>query len=262
MTARLTKKTTESRFPAKPSEAGADDERGLEQALPAHGPRVGAAPSAPVDVLERISGVLRRYMTEPSVRAVVARADATTGTSRRGLEAAERPAFFAAIERAAAPFLVPRQQALLRGELEFELALSIGASEEPAASAAESVAVRNEWDVSLARARARELVTALGGKSYDVVKAMTLVSELARNIVLYTPGGRIDFVPHAHPPPGLVVRALDTGSGIPNLDEVLSGRYRSKTGLGKGLIGARRLAHRFEIQTDASGTQVEVEVRL
>jgi serine/threonine-protein kinase RsbT len=58
------------------------------------------------------------------------------------------------------------------------------------------------------------------------------------------------------------VRATDQGPGIPNLNEVLSGRYRSKTGLGKGLIGVKRLATRFTIHTDASGTHIEAEVRL
>jgi serine/threonine-protein kinase RsbT len=40
----------------------------------------------------------------------------------------------------------------------------------------------------------------------------------------------------------------------------MSGRYKSKTGLGRGLLGTKRLADRFEISTGKHGTRVVVEV--
>jgi serine/threonine-protein kinase RsbT len=213
------------------------------------------------DTDDRITMVLAKYMSERSARALVGRVRRATGTDHGDQEARDMSSFFVALEKHAATFLDRRAQALLHGELEFELATSISGVLAAAPIADQSIDIRSEWDVSVARARAREIMTALEAKSYEVVKVMTLVSELARNIVLYTRGGRLVLTP-TQSPRSLVVVATDQGPGIPNLDEVLSGRYRSKTGLGKGLLGVKRLATRFMIQTDARGTQVEAEVRL
>ncbi len=57
------------------------------------------------------------------------------------------------------------------------------------------------------------------------------------------------------------VTAADEGSGIANLDEILAGRYKSKTGLGAGILGVKRLSDHFEIQTGPTGTRVRAEVR-
>ena len=48
------------------------------------------------------------------------------------------------------------------------------------------------------------------------------------------------------PPQRLEVTVSDSGPGIPNLDEILEGRYKSETGLGMGIIGTRRLMDEFE----------------
>jgi serine/threonine-protein kinase RsbT len=42
----------------------------------------------------------------------------------------------------------------------------------------------------------------------------------------------------------------------------MGGQYQSRTGLGKGLLGTKRLADRFQITTGAQGTQVTAEVAL
>ena len=42
---------------------------------------------------------------------------------------------------------------------------------------------------------------------------------------------------------------IDRGPGIPDLDAVLGGRYRSPTGMGLGILGARRLMDRIDIAT-------------
>ncbi len=44
-------------------------------------------------------------------------------------------------------------------------------------------------------------------------------------------------------------RVTDKGPGIPDVALVLSGRYRSTTGMGIGLIGAHRLMDRVEVKT-------------
>jgi serine/threonine-protein kinase RsbT len=106
------------------------------------------------------------------------------------------------------------------------------------------------------------LCAALGARSLVIQKVATIVSELSRNIVSYTPGGSIELTIVDATPRRIRIRAIDAGKGILDLDAILAGRYRSKTGLGKGILGVKRLADTFEIQTGAAGTHVEVELAL
>jgi len=47
------------------------------------------------------------------------------------------------------------------------------------------------------------------------------------------------------------------GPGIPHLEDVLLGRYRSETGLGQGIVGAKRLVLHFDLETSpGKGTTV------
>jgi serine/threonine-protein kinase RsbT len=124
------------------------------------------------------------------------------------------------------------------------------------------VSIRSEQDISQARVLAKAMCENARAKSFVTQKVATVVSELARNIVSYTQGGSIELVLTTEGQSRILVRATDSGPGINNLDEVLSGRYRSSTGLGRGLLGVKRLADRFNVRTGRSGTQVEAEVNL
>jgi len=116
--------------------------------------------------------------------------------------------------------------------------------------------------VSTARLLARSICETIGGRSMIAQRVATAVSELARNIVSYTPGGRIELSVLAGPKRIRVV-AEDRGSGIPDLDAIMTGRYRSKTGMGKGIVGVSRLSDRFEItRTGIGGTRIEIEVNV
>src|SRR5262249_13500551 len=64
------------------------------------------------------------------------------------------------------------------------------------------------------------------------------------------------------PPQLLVVRITDRGPGIPELAAVLEGRYRSRTGMGVGIVGARRLMDRFEITCPPGGGTTGVLTRM
>src|SRR5262249_30133150 len=119
-----------------------------------------------------------------------------------------------------------------------------------------------EADLSDARLWAREMCDDLGGSSLTRQKVATLVSELARNIVLYAQRGRIELAPALEPRKRIVVRAIDTGPGISDLSKILDGDYKSRTGLGMGLRGCKRLADRFEIDTGNWGTRIEAEINL
>lgn len=97
----------------------------------------------------------------------------------------------------------------------------------------------------------------LGLTEINQVKIATAISELARNIFHYAKTGRITLRKLASPRPGIEIVASDKGPGIPDLKLVLSGNYKSRTGMGKGLLGARRLVDYFEVDSSPErGTTV------
>src|SRR6188768_2727349 len=105
-----------------------------------------------------------------------------------------------------------------------------------------SVAVTREHDVVLARQRARQVADALGFDATEQTRISTAVSEIARNAYAYAGGGRVLFsIEGKQPPQVLTIAVIDRGKGIARLDEVLAGSYRSETGMGLGIVGARRL---------------------
>jgi signal transduction histidine kinase/CheY-like chemotaxis protein len=121
-----------------------------------------------------------------------------------------------------------------------------------------------EQDVVSARQRARQIAGALGLDAQDQTRLATAVSELARNAFNYARGGRIEFaVAGERPSQQLVVTVSDRGPGIPHLDDVLGGRHRSPTGMGLGIIGAKRLVDGFDIKTaPGQGTTIRLEKML
>src|SRR5580704_2002600 len=104
-----------------------------------------------------------------------------------------------------------------------------------------TIDIRLENDVVLARQKARIIAAALKFDSQDQTRIATAVSEIARNTFQYGGGGRAEFRIEDGPDKMLVVTLRDSGRGIPNLDEILDGKYVSQTGMGVGVIGAKRL---------------------
>ena len=91
----------------------------------------------------------------------------------------------------------------------------------------------------------------------------TAVSELARNAFQYAGAGSARYAVTVGNEPALVVEIGDEGPGIVNLDDILDGRYQSSTGMGLGILGARRLMDRFEIASEpGAGTTVSIAKRL
>ena len=125
------------------------------------------------------------------------------------------------------------------------------------------VELRHEQDVVTARQRAREVAAAVGFERQDQTRFTTAVSEIARNAYEYAASGRVEFNLVGLPPVALEVRVTDSGPGISDLKSVLSGRYVSKTGMGLGITGARRLSDRFTIDSaPGRGTTVTLEKTL
>ena len=133
----------------------------------------------------------------------------------------------------------------------------INAKDEPVDDAV-VIPILSERDIVTARTAGRRMCAALGFSRTEEVKAATVISELARNIVSYAIRGEVKLRRwNDGARMGIEIEAKDQGRGIPNLDEILAGRYRSKTGLGLGITGTRNLAAFFEISTElGKGTHV------
>ncbi|MCP4675929.1 MAG: anti-sigma regulatory factor, partial [Deltaproteobacteria bacterium] len=59
---------------------------------------------------------------------------------------------------------------------------------------------------------------------------------------------------------GIEIVARDTGPGIEDLDAILAGRFKSKRGMGIGLMGTKKLMDEFSIETGPDkGTEVRVK---
>jgi signal transduction histidine kinase/CheY-like chemotaxis protein len=117
-----------------------------------------------------------------------------------------------------------------------------------------TVAVRTEQDVVNARQRARHIARLLGFDGQDQVRVATAVSEIVRNAFRYAGGGEVEFaIEGERSPQVLAVQVKDRGPGIPHLESVLGGSYRSATGMGLGIVGARRLMDHFTIRAEAGG---------
>lgn len=120
-----------------------------------------------------------------------------------------------------------------------------------------TIAIRREEDVVGARQRARQISALLGFEGQDQARIATAVSEIARNAFRYARGGEVEFALEGERAPQVLwIQVRDTGPGIAKLDAILEGRYRSSTGMGMGLVGARRLMDQCVIDSDASGTRV------
>jgi signal transduction histidine kinase len=127
-----------------------------------------------------------------------------------------------------------------------------------------SAVIAREQDVVSTRQRARDVAALLGFEPQDQTRIATAVSEIARNAFRYAGGGRAEYALEGDgTPQTFSVTIIDEGPGIAHLKRVLDGRYISKTGMGIGILGARRLMDDFEIDSSPeSGTRVVLKKRL
>ena len=119
-----------------------------------------------------------------------------------------------------------------------------------------TIEIRLEPDVVLARQRARQIAGLLGFAPLDQTRIATAVSEIARNAYQYAGGGKVEFQVKTGPPSGFQIQVRQRGQGIKVLGAILDGRYDSPTGLGVGILGARRLMDQFDIESTEGGATV------
>jgi signal transduction histidine kinase/DNA-binding response OmpR family regulator len=121
-----------------------------------------------------------------------------------------------------------------------------------------TLAIASERDTVAARQRARQIARLLGFEAQDQTRISTAVSEIARNAFNYAGGGRVEYLIEGRTSPQLfIIKIRDSGPGVLNLENILEGRYKSSTGMGMGILGARRLMDQFQIDSAAGlGTTV------
>ncbi|RPH95633.1 MAG: ATP-binding protein [Lysobacterales bacterium] len=124
------------------------------------------------------------------------------------------------------------------------------------------IGIRSNEDIVKARRTGRMLVQKMGFSGSRITLVTTVLSELARNILLYGRGGEI-VLSQLNGSAQLNVTALDQGPGIENLPQVLAGGYSTSGGLGLGLCGLQRIVDEFEIRTQlGKGTEVFVGIHM
>ncbi len=124
----------------------------------------------------------------------------------------------------------------------------------------ETMPLRSEQDVVLARQAVRKTTQEAGFNLVDQTKMVTAASELARNAVIYGGGGRLKLERILDEGrEGLRLTFSDDGPGIADLNLAMKDGWTSGKGLGMGLSGAKRLVNEFEIDSKpGAGTRVTI----
>ena len=127
-------------------------------------------------------------------------------------------------------------------------------------TATESLPIRSEQDIVIARQTVRRLTQELGFGLVDQTKLVTATSELARNALVYGLGGTMVCELLAEGVrKGLRLQFIDQGPGIADIDQAMTDGWTSGKGMGLGLSGARRLVSDFSFESaPGRGTTVTI----
>ena len=124
----------------------------------------------------------------------------------------------------------------------------------------ETLTLRDQNEIVLARQAARRWAAELGLSLVDQTKIVTATSELARNTVEYGGGGTMTLeLLETETRRGLRIIFEDHGPGIADVSLALSDGYTTGNGMGLGLGGSRRLVNEFDIQSRVGeGTRISI----
>ena len=117
--------------------------------------------------------------------------------------------------------------------------------------------IASDRDVLTVQRATQQLTRGFFGLT-DCVRLATAVSELARNIYMYAKQGSVTLRLREEPSAYVFeVSANDQGPGISSLEVIMRGEYRSRTGLGRGLIGTKALLDEMNVDSaPGKGTRI------
>lgn len=208
------------------------------------------------DKFGEVVSVLESYISPMNARALLLRVIKAEGLTPETLNNQGLRRCTSALRRSASLFIPPAQL----DEAMSAINDVCGAVSE--ATDGNVLELRTELDIGHVRVEARRICMAAQANAFALQKVATIVSELARNVIAYAGTGSLEINTHRDSPKRISIAVTDNGPGIGNLDEILAGRYNSKTGMGRGILGVKRLADKFDIWTDGNGTRVTAEVYL
>ena len=127
-------------------------------------------------------------------------------------------------------------------------------------SGTETLPIKDSPDVVAVRQRVRFWATELKFSLVDQTKLVTAASELGRNTLEHGGGGQLEISEVTNGlRKGIRLVFSDKGPGIADVAQALTDGYTSKSGMGLGLGGSKRLMNDFEIKTaPGEGTTVTV----
>lgn len=233
-------------------------------------PPPSSAPSSVRSGFEgKLLAALIAHVSAPSAHAIVSLCAATAKVPTNRLDLSHLPLIVTCVERAIGLFGLAREQreACMRAikalgpDQRAPSATDTGRQpvvQQPVAARTQAITIARENDIVNARLSAREAARAAGMSEVAETQIVTAVSELSRNIYRYAGHGTIELRT-LMTPPGIEVIARDEGPGIPDVAAILSPAFRSRTGMGVGLRGTRRIVDFFDVKTTiGEGTTVVV----
>lgn len=125
---------------------------------------------------------------------------------------------------------------------------------------ARRISINSDLDIVVARAEGRNLAQEMGFSTIDQARIATVISELARNVVLHAHCGQVLMEQiQVGEKVGMQIVCEDQGPGIGDLDQILQGGEVQERASHMGLAGAKRLMDELEIESQVGlGTSVKV----
>ena len=124
----------------------------------------------------------------------------------------------------------------------------------------QNIQIESNIDLVKTRQVVRSIAKDLNFNIVNQTKLITAVSELTRNVLIYSGKGKIVIeLLETDINKGLRITVTDDGPGIPDIDLAITDGYSTSKGLGKGLSGTKRLMDDFSIQSEVGkGTEVVI----
>lgn len=126
------------------------------------------------------------------------------------------------------------------------------------APAPTTIYLQSESDVTTALMTAADVAASAGFDERGKNGIMTVVAELARNVIKYAKSGRVILTSiDSAGRRGLEIEVVDRGPGIADIERAMADHFSTGKTLGLGLPGAKRLMDEFTItSTPGRGTRV------